>query len=51
MICDTCGDVIPFEDAGLERSIDKLSRSVDFQVAAHDVVLHGSCAGCSSERG
>lgn len=46
MICDTCGDVIPFADADLERSIEKLSRSVDFEVAAHDVVLHGSCSSC-----
>ena len=47
MVCDACGDVIPFEDADLEKAIQRLARRVTFTVSEHDVVLHGSCAGCS----
>ena len=46
IVCDDCGNVLPFEDPELERSIDRLSRRLDFAVAEHDVVLHGSC-GCT----
>jgi Fur family ferric uptake transcriptional regulator len=48
MVCDGCGDVIPFEDSDLERSIQKLADRVTFTVSEHDVVLHGSCSGCSA---
>ena len=46
MVCDACGQVLPFSDPELERSIAKLTRKVDFSVSEHDVVLHGSCADC-----
>lgn len=48
MVCDGCGQVIPFEDAELEKSIQRLASKVTFTVAEHDVVLHGSCAECSA---
>jgi Fur family ferric uptake transcriptional regulator len=47
MVCDRCGQVLPFADAELERSIAKLTRRVEFRVSEHDVVLHGSCAECT----
>jgi Fur family ferric uptake transcriptional regulator len=46
MVCDRCGDVIPFADDELERTIRRLTRKVAFDVAEHDVVLHGACADC-----
>jgi Fur family transcriptional regulator, ferric uptake regulator len=46
-ICRDCGRVIRFEDAGLERAIDRLSRRVRFQVSEHDVVLRGVCDSCA----
>jgi Fur family ferric uptake transcriptional regulator len=46
MVCDSCGDVFPFEDAELERAVTRLSRRVSFDVAEHEVVLHGACADC-----
>ena len=46
MVCDACGQVIPFEDPELERSIQRLAKRVTFEVAEHDVVLHGACAEC-----
>jgi Fur family ferric uptake transcriptional regulator len=47
MVCDACGQVIPFEDPELERSIQRLAKRVTFHVAEHDVVLHGACADCA----
>ena len=46
IVCDSCGDVVPFEDEALERAIDRLSKRVDFAIAAHDVTLHGECPVC-----
>ena len=43
VVCDTCGKVEPFEDGALERAIHRLSDKVSFEVAAHDVTLHGEC--------
>jgi Fur family transcriptional regulator, ferric uptake regulator len=45
LICDDCGSVTPFEDDDLERSLARLARRLEFDVAEHDVVLHGNC-GC-----
>jgi Fur family transcriptional regulator, ferric uptake regulator len=46
LVCDHCGRVIPFDDDELEQTIDRLTRKVRFQVAEHDVVLHGACRAC-----
>jgi Fur family transcriptional regulator, ferric uptake regulator len=46
LVCDVCGEVIPFADEELERTIDRVARRVDFDVAEHDIVLHGSCGDC-----
>jgi Fur family transcriptional regulator, ferric uptake regulator len=46
-ICRDCGRMIPFEDSTLEQAIGKLSRSIDFQVTEHDVVLRGRCKRCA----
>jgi Fur family ferric uptake transcriptional regulator len=47
MVCDRCGEVRPFEDPDLERSIKRLTERVPFSVEEHEVVLHGACADCS----
>ncbi len=46
LVCDRCGVIVPFHDDALERSIVALSRRVDFDVAEHEIVLHGLCADC-----
>lgn len=46
MVCDHCGKLIPFEDSSLERSIEQVSKRVNFKVEGHDVSLHGTCADC-----
>lgn len=46
LVCDRCGKVIPFDDADLEATMERLARKVRFEVAEHDVVLHGACGSC-----
>ena len=46
IVCQSCGEVTAFEDEGLERAIRRLSREVDFSIAAHDVTLRGECPAC-----
>jgi len=46
-VCEDCGTLFPFSNEELERAIETIGRRTDFNVAAHDVVLRGSCAACS----
>jgi Fur family transcriptional regulator, ferric uptake regulator len=48
LVCDRCGRVVPFQDDGLERAINGLSRRSRFEVAEHDVTLHGLCERCAA---
>jgi Fur family transcriptional regulator, ferric uptake regulator len=48
LVCDGCGTVMPFTDAGLEDAIRRLSRRVPMRVAEHEVVLHGACRACTA---
>jgi len=48
LVCDTCGEVFPFEDDELERAITRVARKLTFDVADHEIVLHGTCAGCGA---
>ena len=50
IVCDSCGNVVPFEDEGLEQAIERLAVRVEFSVNAHDVTLHGECPACSEPR-
>jgi Fur family ferric uptake transcriptional regulator len=51
MVCDSCGDVLPFADEELERAIRRLAGRVAFDVSEHDIVLRGSCADCRAADG
>jgi Fur family ferric uptake transcriptional regulator len=48
LVCDSCGLVMPFSDAGLEQAIERLSGSVPFRVSEHEIVLHGACRDCAA---
>jgi Fur family ferric uptake transcriptional regulator len=48
LLCDDCGDVLPFADAELERVIGRLSRRLPYDVSGHDVTLHGTCGSCGA---
>jgi Fur family ferric uptake transcriptional regulator len=47
LVCDECGLVMPFADAGLEHAIDRLSERVPLAVSEHEIVLHGACRDCA----
>jgi Fur family ferric uptake transcriptional regulator len=51
LVCDQCGEVIPFADDELEQTIDRVARRVTFDVAEHEIVLHGACGDCRPRAG
>jgi len=48
LVCDACGNVMPFSDEGLERAISSLSARVPLTVSEHEIVLHGECRDCAA---
>lgn len=46
LLCESCGRLVPFDDADLERSIDRVSRRMGFRTNGHEVVLRGDCVAC-----
>ena len=46
LVCDSCGKVEAFEDHALESAIHRLEKASGYEVAGHDVVLHGACGDC-----
>jgi Fur family ferric uptake transcriptional regulator len=46
LICDHCGQLVAFDDPGLERAIDRISDRLGMRVNHHDVVLRGACPDC-----
>lgn len=46
LVCDECGELVPFHDERLERAIATVARSVSFEVSDHDVTLRGTCSDC-----
>ncbi|HZO35657.1 MAG TPA: Fur family transcriptional regulator [Solirubrobacteraceae bacterium] len=50
LVCDGCGELVPFHDDELERAIAKVARKVAFEVSGHDVTLRGTCSACSAKR-
>jgi Fur family ferric uptake transcriptional regulator len=47
VVCDSCGKVDPFEDDRLEQALRRVERHTGYAVAAHDVVLRGTCGDCA----
>jgi Fur family ferric uptake transcriptional regulator len=47
LVCEDCGRLSPFSSEALEKAIDAVGRKSGFAVAAHDVVLRGTCPSCS----
>lgn len=48
LVCDSCGTITPFTDAGLEDAIRKVSRRLPMDVAEHEIVLRGACESCAA---
>jgi Fur family ferric uptake transcriptional regulator len=49
LVCEKCGQLSPFVSEALEEAIERVSREADFEVAAHDVVLRGTCTTCAKD--
>ena len=49
-VCESCGVLTPFEDASLERAIERLGERLEYGVSGHDVVIRGTCPRCASRR-
>ena len=47
VVCDSCGKVDAFEDDRLEQALHRVEQQTGYAVAAHDVVLRGTCADCA----
>jgi Fur family ferric uptake transcriptional regulator len=47
VVCEQCGKVIPFDDRGLERSLERLAERLNVAVHEHEVVLRGACERCA----
>jgi Fur family ferric uptake transcriptional regulator len=47
VVCDRCGRIAAFEDAGLERAIGRVESRLGHRVSAHEVVLRGECSRCA----
>lgn len=47
LVCEECGLLSPFASEALEEAIARISREAEFEVAAHDVVLRGTCPTCA----
>lgn len=46
LVCDDCGKVEPFSDPGLEQALEHAAKRLDYDMRAHEVVLHGRCGDC-----
>ncbi len=47
LVCERCGRLEPFTDAGLERAISRLSERIPLQVSEHEIVIRGACPACA----
>lgn len=47
-VCSACGRVIPIADDDVERALHEMAHRLDFEVDAHEITLHGRCAGCAA---
>jgi Fur family ferric uptake transcriptional regulator len=50
LVCDDCGRVEPFADDALEAELRRVAGGHGYDVAAHEVVLHGACEDCRPAR-
>jgi len=46
LVCDACGRVDQFDDDALERALSRVAAAEGYELAKHDVVLHGACESC-----
>ncbi|HZK15399.1 MAG TPA: Fur family transcriptional regulator [Solirubrobacterales bacterium] len=47
IVCEECGRLSPFASEALEVAIESVSDRTEFEIAAHDVLLRGTCPACT----
>ena len=50
-VCEVCGAVTPFDDDRLEAAMSSVEEALPHRVSSHEVVVHGTCAGCVEPSG
>ena len=50
LVCDSCGQLVAFDDPGLEQAISRLSDRLGVRVESHDVLLRGACRAATARR-
>ncbi|HEY5431539.1 MAG TPA: transcriptional repressor [Solirubrobacteraceae bacterium] len=48
LVCGQCGELVAFDDPGLERAISRLSDRLGITVDSHEVLLRGACERCGA---
>lgn len=48
LICTVCGNIIEFEDEGIEELQKQVARKHNFTIRDHRLEIYGRCAKCSS---
>jgi Fur family ferric uptake transcriptional regulator len=46
LVCDRCGELVPFADEDLEKAIESVASRLAFSVSDHDITLRGACRAC-----
>ena len=46
LICTDCGEIVEFEEPGIEALQRELARRYGFEVVRHKMELYGRCAAC-----
>lgn len=48
IVCDRCGTTAAFSDEDLERAVHAVADRSSFEIASHEITLHGTCRSCAS---
>lgn len=47
LVCERCGQAVPFEDSALERALDGVQERLGVPDAEHEVIIHAECKACA----
>src|SRR5687768_61403 len=50
LICTSCGEIVEFEDEGIEQRQDAVASRHGYSVLSHKHEIYGICASCNAKR-
>jgi Fur family ferric uptake transcriptional regulator len=50
LICERCGRIVEFSNAGIEELQEVVARKLDFVISRHKMELYGICGACRTGR-